>query len=235
MRLPDFLIIGAQKAGTSAARHNLGQHPDIAFNTRGPAHGELHFFDRDAHWQRGADWYASHFDAGTTLVGEKTPNYLSSGCAARIAQVVPGARLLVLLREPVSRACSHWNHFNQNPAAAGEVWRVMAFENAIERYPSLLTNGHYADQLRTLWQHFPRHQVHVTIQERLLADMPAGYAAMLRFLGLQPVPDMHPQRVHGRPLRLAPPAAVRDRLRTYYAEQVQTLRELLDDPLPEWD
>lgn len=235
MRLPDFLIVGAQKAGTTAARHNLARHPDVAFNTRGPDHGELHFFDREDHWRRGVAWYASHFDDSAPLLGEKTPNYLSANCAARMASVLPHARLIVLLREPASRAYSQWNHFNQQPEVAGRDWRVRAFEHAIERYPTLLGFGLYARQLRALRACFPAEQIQVTIQERLLRDLDAGYRRMFDFLGLPPAPDgPRPVHRHSRPVRQPMAAATWSRLQAHFAPHNAALREMLDDPIAEW-
>src|SRR5947208_14127778 len=104
MRLPDFLIVGAMKAGTTSLAAWLRAHPDVFM----PPQKEIHFFD--AQWERGVPWYADQFAGAPegALVGEATPAYMvTTAFLDRMASVVPNARLLVVLREPVARAWSH--------------------------------------------------------------------------------------------------------------------------------
>src|SRR6187551_3563074 len=105
--LPDFLVIGAQKAGTTALYAYLRWHPGIA----GPSWKEVCFFDR--HWWRGEAWYRGQFPlrAGERLVGEASPSYLFHPLAPeRARSLVPGAKLVALLRDPVDRAYSQYQH-----------------------------------------------------------------------------------------------------------------------------
>jgi len=105
--LPDFLVIGAQKAGTTALYAYLRWHPGIA----GPSWKEVSFFDR--HWWRGEAWYRGQFPlrAGERLVGEASPSYLFHPLAPeRARSLVPGAKLVALLRDPVDRAYSQYQH-----------------------------------------------------------------------------------------------------------------------------
>ena len=104
-RLPDFLIIGAPKSGTTSLSAWLGAHRDVFV----PPQKELHFFSREDRWDQGEEWYAAEFaSAGSRLAGEATPNYLDhEPTAARVASMLPGARLIAILREPVDRAWSH--------------------------------------------------------------------------------------------------------------------------------
>jgi hypothetical protein len=107
--LPDFLIIGAPKCGTTSLYYLLTEHPHV-----GPAAAkELHFFS--SHFDLGIDWYRrcfprpKHKEGQSTITGEATPSYLADRYApARVAEVVPQARLIVLLRNPVDRAYSHY-------------------------------------------------------------------------------------------------------------------------------
>ncbi len=121
--LPDFLILGAQKAGTTALYEYLRRHPGIT----GPRWKEVSYFDR--HYARGRAWYRGNFpvrDGG--LVGEASPSYLFHPLAPeRAAALVPGARLIAILRDPVERAYSHYQHelsFGREP---------LSFEEALER------------------------------------------------------------------------------------------------------
>lgn len=210
--LPDFLIIGAQKGGTTALYSYLRQHPAIG----GPASKEVEFFDR--HFARGAAWYRGHFPTavqrryverrrgGTFLAGEASPDYLSHPWAARRARsVVPDARLIVLLRNPVDRALSAYAH----EIAAGR--ETLSFRDALEqhagdteselsrmgadpgyyslswRYNAHLLRGRYAEQLERWFAEFPREQILVLGSERdFFADPGVAYARVLGFLGAAP-------------------------------------------------
>ena len=117
MRLPDFLIIGAQKSGTTWLADQLSFHPGIFM-----VPDEIHYFDKAQNFCRGLQWYSHHFEnAGPTqLAGEKTPDYLwanGDGTEGHLAdvhqklyQTLPAARLIVVLRNPVERALSALTH-----------------------------------------------------------------------------------------------------------------------------
>ena len=125
--LPDFFIIGAKKCGTTFLYHLLGQHPHVEAAKK----KEIHYFDH--HFSKGNDWYRSHFPPPTwkegrrSITGESSPYYLFHPHAARrMAGVVPRARLIVLLRNPVDRAYSHYHQ------EAGRGHEPLTFEEAIE-------------------------------------------------------------------------------------------------------
>lgn len=100
---PDFLIAGAAKCGTSSLAYNLSQHPDIFVWG-----GEIHYFTK--YWDRGQQWYLSHFDTPAKVRGEKSPTYLYyPESHSRIHALLPGVKLIVMLRDPVARAFSNWN------------------------------------------------------------------------------------------------------------------------------
>jgi hypothetical protein len=125
--LPDFVIIGAHKCGTTSLYHSLTRHPHV----EGAATKELEFFNR--HFDKGIEWYRRCFprprwkDGRRSITGEATPYYLFHPHAAkRMAEVVPRARMIVLLRNPVDRAYSHYHHRTR----LGRETR--SFEEAIE-------------------------------------------------------------------------------------------------------
>jgi hypothetical protein len=117
MALPDFLIIGAQKAATTWLKRLLRSHPDVFLPDE-----EVHFFDKADNYNQGTGWYEQHFQAASThqLIGEKTPNYLWTNPPnleryipdphCRIAEMLPTAKLIVVLRDPVERVISAYNH-----------------------------------------------------------------------------------------------------------------------------
>ncbi|MGH2726565.1 MAG: sulfotransferase domain-containing protein, partial [Actinomycetota bacterium] len=108
-QLPNFLILGAMKAGTTSLAYWLGEHPDV-FLAPGK---ELFFFNVPQRWELGVDWYRSQFagSEGKIARGEATPGYLGHPQAAeRIAATLPDVRLIALLRHPADRAYSQYWH-----------------------------------------------------------------------------------------------------------------------------
>jgi Sulfotransferase domain len=201
--LPDFLIIGAQKGGTTFLYHLLCQHPYV----EPAATKEVHFFDTN--FARGVEWYRSRFSPPTqkegrkVLTGESSPYYIYHPHAAhRAAQVVPGARLIALLRNPVDRAFSDYNHkaregreslsFEEAIAAEeerlrGEKEKMLADESYSSpnyRRFSYLSRGVYADQLGEWRGYFDEGQLLVLKSEDFFEDPQAVFERVLEFLGL---------------------------------------------------
>lgn len=199
--LPDFLVLGAQKAGTTALYAYLRWHPGIT----GPSWKEVSFFDR--HWWRGEAWYRGQFPLrpGKRLVGEASPSYLFHPLAPeRARSLVPDAKLIVLLRNPVDRAYSHYQHevalgreplsFEDALAAEeertrGEVERLVSDPRAFSRAwwgHTYVARGRYAEQLERWLEAFPREQLLVVATEELGERPAETYARVLRFLGAAP-------------------------------------------------
>jgi len=195
--LPDFLILGAQKAGTTALYAYLRWHADIT----GPSFKEVSFFDR--HYAQGERWYRGHMPVRRrTLVGEASPSYLFHPLAPeRVARLLPDARLIALLRNPVERAFSHYQHevalgrellsFEEATAREeermrGELERMLSdssyFSYAWWNY-TYLARGRYAEQLERWFASFPPEQLLVLFTEDLAADTAGTYRRVLEFLG----------------------------------------------------
>jgi len=202
--LPDFLILGAQKAGTTSLHAYLSEHPQVAPGLV----KEIHFFDYN--FQRGVGWYRAHFptiaerwQGKFRVTGEGSPYYLFHPRApARAAQVVPHAKLLVLLRNPVDRAYSHYYHqvrlgleavtfdaaLEQEPARlVGEFEQLLTddeyYSFNYQNY-SYLARGMYADQLERWLRYFPRKQFLILQSERFYADPARALRQVTEFLGL---------------------------------------------------
>jgi hypothetical protein len=243
--LPDFLVIGAQKAGTTALYAYLRWHPAIL----GPFWKEVSFFDR--HWAKGEEWYRGQLPLRSEgrLVGEASPSYVFHPLAAeRVYSIVPDVRLIMLLREPGDRAYSQYQHavalgrealsFEDALAAEdervrGEVERLRADPKAFsfawwnQTYAS---RGLYADQLARWFELFPREHVLALTTEELGARPAETYASVLSFLGAEPhVLDSYP-RVFDRdypPMR----TETREALTARFAEPNRRLERLLGRPL----
>jgi hypothetical protein len=205
--LPDFLVIGAPKAGTTALHAALAGHPGLFMSAvkepkffltdgppprRGGGPGDVQTY-REHVWRR--EDYEALFDAAPpgTLRGESTPFYLYDRRAQqRIRALIPGARLIAILRDPVERAHSNWTHLwsagldpiGDFPAAcAAEDRRVAAGWAPFWHYTRL---GRYGEQLDHLLGVFPREQVHI-LRYRDMVDRPAETLdAICTFLGVRP-------------------------------------------------
>ena len=239
--LPDFLVIGAQKAGTTALYAYLRWHPGIA----GPSWKEVSFFDR--HWWRGEAWYRGQFPlrAGERLVGEASPSYLFHPLAPeRARSLVPGAKLVALLRDPVDRAYSQYQHevalgreplsFEDALAAederlVGEVERLIADPRAFSRAwwdHTYTARGRYAEQLERWLEAFPREQLLVVRTEELGERPAETYASILAFLGAEPHELPHYPRVFDRDYEPMS-AETRAALAATFAEPNRRLEALL--------
>lgn len=239
--LPDFIIVGAQKAGTIAIWENLNLHPGV-YLTFDP--GSLHpretrFFDRN--WNLGIAWYRSHFKRPDLLQGEKSPYYIADPlCHRRIYETVPEAKLVCLLRNPIKRAYSAWNMVQQLPPHMLPLLRPglcaakgLSFEAAIETVPCLADDGRYARQIEGLLRFYPRDRLFIGISERFLSDLPGQMAALQRFLAL-PEMELTYGKHHQRTYPAAMAEQTRGRLSGIFDSDNRHLFDLIGDPIPEW-
>ncbi len=207
MALPDFLVIGAPKAGTTAIHAAMTKHPALFLSdpkepkfflcSGTPPHRGGHAGPGDGHSMREWIWRRDRYEAlfdnapAGTLRGESTPFYLYDLAAqARIARLVPDVKLIAVLRDPIDRAYSNWLHLwsdglepvsDFSAACRVEEARVAAGWAPFWHYLRL---GRYGGQLLHLFSLFPREQVHV-LRYRDLVDEPADTLIDIwRFLGV---------------------------------------------------
>ncbi len=201
--MPSALIIGTQKGGTTSLFNYLVGHPDVL----PPAGKEIHYFD--VHYALGVRWYRGRFPyeyrlRSGALTLEASPYYLVHPLAPeRAARLLPDAKLVALLRHPVDRAFSHFQH----AVRAGRE-TFSSFAEAIEREPerlageeerlrsdpsyssfkhraySYLRRGQYVEQLRRWVEHFPRSRLLVLQSEWFFRDPAAATGVVQEFLGL---------------------------------------------------
>ena len=203
---PRFIIIGAQRCGTTSLYSYLAEHPQII----GAAQKELHFFD--IHFARGVDWYWRQFPPGvrlpsTTITGEASPYYLFHPLAAqRMATVLPAVKLLVLLRNPVDRAFSHYRHevrrgketlsFEAALAAEenrlrGEAEKIRgdtSYRSTAHQWHSYRSRGCYMDQLADWLPFFPGERFLILISEQFYHDPSSTLQKVTDFLELPALP-----------------------------------------------
>jgi hypothetical protein len=193
--LVSFMVAGVQKAGTTALFDYLGEEPGLSL----AGVKEVHFFDDEAQDWRRPDYDAYHanfapFDGRPR--GEATPIYLYwPNSLERIHAYNPAMRLIVLLRDPVARAWSHWKmEYARGVEAQPFGWcirqgRQRLFEAdpwGFHREFSYVERGFYGEQLERLFGLFPREQVLLLRAEDLRADAAAALASVRRFLGSPP-------------------------------------------------
>jgi hypothetical protein len=199
--LPNFVIVGAMKCGTSSLAKWLGDHPDAWVVPE----KELHFFNQG--WDRGLAWYESRFTAsnGQARVGEASPTYLVDlDCHDRMASVLPDARLVAMVRDPVDRAYSHYWHWRERMGETRTFEQVVDDELAgkpgadrlvwnperPEEY-SYLGPGVYLKQLEHLASRFERGQLKVIVFDDLSEKPAEVFRDVCRFLdlGVDQVPE----------------------------------------------
>jgi Sulfotransferase domain len=227
--LPDFVIIGAQKGGTSFLYYLLTRHPLV----EPAARKELHFFDQPELFDNGAEWYRRCFprlsskDGQRSITGEATPYYLfDPPVAKRMAEIVPQARLIALLRNPIDRAYSHY----QMQVKRGTEPRT--FEEAIEQqHSSYVSRGIYVDQLLRWFEVFSKEQMLILKSEDFFERPVETLKVVLTFLDL---PDWQPeaselqQRRHTGTYKQKMDPSTRQRLEAYFEPHNQRLYECLD-------
>jgi hypothetical protein len=232
--LPDFVVIGAQKAGTTSLFRYLIEHPQIV----GPAEKEVHFFD--GRYERGVRWYRSRFPLRAALerggqsgrrrlTFEASPYYLAHPFVApRMHEQLPEAKLVVVLRDPIARA---WSHYRDNVARGTE---SKPFLEALHSEPGRLApgianitrgidpgpeyrnygyveRGHYAAQLERWFAVYPRTQFLIVESRELFDDSAVTYERVLRFVGLDAPPRLPAFDVYNA----TPDAGVDERARAF--------------------
>ena len=242
--LPDLVVIGAMKCATTALHAYLDAHPDIAmwpgkeanFFTGDPTAPAVHPDEwwRHGQWHRGVDWYASLFDAEAKLRGESSPGYTAPDnpvAAERMASVVPDARLVYLVRDPVTRALSQYAHHVRE----GDETRPVE-EALLDPGSQYVARSRYAERLRPFLDHFDRDQVLVAVQERLRDHRRTELRRVYTHVGADAgwwddalLEDWH---VGGSRTEL--PTGVAAEFRARVADDVAGLREIVGDDLQEW-
>jgi hypothetical protein len=250
--LPDFIIVGAQKGGTSSLYHYLAQHPDV-----GPAfRKEVHYFDWA--YQRGELWYRANFPTafyrsafqGVTrrrlVVGEASPYYLfHPHVPARAKALLPNVKLIALLRDPVERTVSSYQHQvrkgretlsltdaldREQGRLLSETARVEAddsYNSEAHRHFSYLARGLYAEQLERWFAVFPREQFLILHSQDFFDQTEAVFTQVLDFLGLRRWHPAQYRRYNAAEYEAIQPA-VRDRLVAYFAAHNARLYDLVE-------
>jgi hypothetical protein len=179
--LPNVIVIGAQKCGTSGLHYYLGLHPQISVSDP----KELNFFIAERNWKLGTDWYRGRFDADAPVRVDASPNYTAypqfDGVPERMASVVPDARLIFIVRDPIDRIAAHWVHNYSKGRHTGELERTITNPKA-----SYISRSRYAMQLERFLRHYPIERVLVLEQADLRAHRDDTLRQVFEFAGADP-------------------------------------------------
>ncbi|MEJ2366788.1 MAG: sulfotransferase [Acidobacteriota bacterium] len=249
--LPGLIVIGAQKAGTTSLHYFLGQHPQLCPSLT----KEVHFFDGGL--ERGVDtyaegeaWYRAQFPLRRHVMNgglayETTPLYIFNPLAPkRIAAMIPGAKIVAVLRNPVQRAVSHYFKARRRGRESLPIMDAVKMEEtrlapALEqrdyKHPAFIRNsykrrGLYREQLERYLEHFPRRQILILDSNPLFQDPHKTLRRIFKFAGVDPdfePRDLRPQNV-GRN-RADVPREVYAYLEDYFRPHNQALYELLGE------
>jgi hypothetical protein len=261
--LPNFLVVGAQKSGTTALAHSLGAHPDIFL----PEAKEAHHFGTVADEKLGSPAYRQFFREwrGERLIGEATPNYFTLPEAPRqIARILPGVKLILILRNPVDRAYSaYWHAVREGAVKTGFDELICDMEKLSRRpwWSGIVRDGVYHRYLERYRSHFSADQICLILHDDLRADPASALEPVAQFLSLsgpllQATPRRNPAARSRLPFALrkwafqrlptlhdkslvpfTPPAMsaeARARLSAYFRPENEKLGAMIDRDLAFW-
>lgn len=253
--LPDMLIIGAMKCGTTTLFRMLEQHPGFV----PPRAKEIQYFNQPRNHARGAAWYRAHFPDARQMrtaerrlgyrpiSGEATPAMSAPMFARNAAALVPEARLIVTLRNPVDRAWSHYQHYQRHPepdpvdfatAIERELdWIARGYRLTEDNFLELahqmhrlgyIVRGHYAEQLENWFRHFRRDQFLILDFEHWTQNPLATAARIAQHAGLPPH-HFEVIRANAGGYNRQMPSACRDRLTEHFRPWNRRLFKLLGE------
>lgn len=209
---PSFVIVGAQRCGTTSMYNYVTSHPHVVRALT----KEVHYFD--VNMARGWAWYASHFVTECraesrlrvglpTVTGEASPYYVFHPHGVRrLREALPNTKIIVMLRDPVQRALSHYSHERmkgwesasleealalEESRLSGEVESLLAdetYQSFGHQHYSYRARGDYLPQLQRVHEHYPPEQVFLLNSNDFYRDPDASYRSLMRFLGLDAQP-----------------------------------------------
>jgi len=248
-QLPDFIIIGAQKSGTTSLYYYLSQHPQLK-----PSYGkEIHFFDgglnpKVDNFKKGQVWYQAHFPLKRNMNAhekafEASPLYIFNPLTPkRISELIPQVRLIAILRNPVERAISHYFHEKGRGLETLSIMEALQVEEerlkpSIDKQDyknttfmnfSYKNRGIYHEQLKRYFNYFPRQNILVIDSETFFAQPDHTLRRVFKFVGVEPeftVNDLAPQNMSSNKTEVD--ANVYEYLKDYFQSHNQALYDLI--------
>jgi Sulfotransferase domain len=221
--LPNLIIIGAMKCGTSSMHNYLDAHPEISMSRQ----KELNFFSFDRNWQQGESWYDRHFSPTAAIRGESSPSYSKfprvPHVPGRMKTVIPSARFIYLVRDPVARIVSHYMHVRDG----GREERSL--DDALSQFDGnpYIDCSRYHMQLQQYLDHFSQSQILVVSAEEMKENRQETLRRVFRFLNVDESfrsprhdPIYHSSNPQSRLRRRLERNRLADRLRPYVPRSI---------------
>lgn len=243
-RKVDFIIAGTQKGGTTALDEYLRSHPEICMADQ----KEVHYFDVDENFiKTNIDYseYHSNFfpNASQKIIGESTPIYMYWKAAPeRIYNYNPNIKIILVLRNPIDRAYSHWNMECQKKRDTLSFWDAITTESERcsadfpkqHRYFSYVDRGFYSVQIERLWQYFPKQNMLILKNEDIRYEADKTLKMVCEFLGVSSFNIGKEKDVHSRKYKEKMSIKERQYLANIYSEEIKYLEKILGWDLSEW-
>lgn len=263
--LPNFIIVGVMKGSTSAAAINLNKHQDVycvtpywkkkvnTYYNINPSllskglgeinSKELDFFNDESNYNLGIEFYKQYFPRSLKIQGEASPNYfcanetLNNVVIDRMYTHLPNAKIIIILRDPITRAYSHWNHIQSPNSTFGERFKNKTFNECTSQIQYLYGNKNqilrrskYLSNIKKFRFAFGADNVYVTTQEAIKASSLEEYNKIYRFLEV-PTLDSDPgyKKVHSREYHSTIDDASLTFLKTYFKSDVDGVKALYPD------
>jgi len=242
----DFIVCGTQKGGTSALDTYLREHPEICMADN----KEIHFFDNDSVFQSGIPDYSLYHStfnpkAHHQIMGEATPIYMYwYDAPKRIWQYNPDIKLIIILRNPIERAFSHWNMERSRNTEQLFFWDALINKEERcrtalpyqHRIYSYIDRGHYLEQLRRLWHYFPKKQILILKNEILREQPHKTLDKICNFLGVDtaPMQSIAPKEIHKLPYISPISCQEKEYLQRQFRHEILNLEQELNWNCSDW-
>jgi Sulfotransferase family len=179
--LPNLVVIGGLKCGTTSLHHYLNLHPEIAMSRP----KELNFFVEELNWGLGTAWYGAHFDPVAAVRGETSPHYTDrprlDRVAERMREVIPHARIVYMVRDPIDRMLSHYLH------NVGGGYEQRTLDEAFGRWDTAYVDrSRYAFQLEPYLDRFGAERIRIISREELKTARAETMRSLFEFVGVDP-------------------------------------------------
>lgn len=236
-RIVEFIIIGAQRSGTTSLSLNLAKHPEIYINNnKDPAISEVHFYD--INWKKGIQWYKKQFDYKFKIVGEKTPSLINLPYTFPLIQSVnPYVKLILTLRNPITRAYSAWKLNTKNKIEKRSFIDAINHElkhktNTPNTFYTIskkyLQRGLYSNYIKELYRWFPKQNILILIMEDLSMNTKDNYNKIFSFLKVNTANNINYSVEHKSNDKSEINNEIYKKLIKYYEDDVKELEKILN-------
>ena len=236
-RIVEFIIIGAQRSGTTSLSLNLAKHPEIYINNnKDPAISEVHFYD--INWKKGIEWYKKQFNYKFKIVGEKTPSLINLPYTFPLIQSVnPYVKLILTLRNPITRAYSAWKLNTKNKTEKRTFIDAINHElkhkiNTPNTFYTIskkyLQRGLYANYIKELYRWFPKQNILILIMEDLSINTKDNYNKIFKFLNVNTPNNINYSVEHKSNDKSEINKEIYKKLIKYYQKDVKELEKILN-------